>query len=72
MGDRIDLILERQREHGEQLSLLDERLDSLSLSVEHRMTRLETRVGLLGMIGGAVSTILTALAGAIFWFLRYG
>ena len=44
----------------DRLTRIEEKLDQLALSVENRVTKLEVRTGLYGVLGGAIVTIVSA------------
>lgn len=57
---QLDEILIRQ------LQRIEDKLDNF----ENRVTKLETYATVRGMVGGAITTALTAIAGAIIWLLK--
>jgi tetrahydromethanopterin S-methyltransferase subunit G len=68
------LILYRLDENGKTIDVIDEKLDQLALTVEHRVTALEVeaktvgrKAGALsgGVVGGVVTTILTIVAALV-------
>lgn len=53
MEDRLERIEDKIDENSR-------KLDSLALSVEHRVTKLETKAGIFGLIGGLIGGMLSA------------
>lgn len=44
----------------DRLERIEEKLDRLALSVENRITKLEVKTGLYGVLGGAIVTVVSA------------
>jgi len=65
----IDAILLRELDRLEgRFDRLDGKLDELG----NRVTRLETKATIRGMLGGALTTIITAVAGVLVWLWKGG
>ena len=47
-------------------------LHTMQLNVEHRITKLETHATIRGMLGGAITTAITVVAGVLVWLWQGG
>lgn len=67
---RLDEIAADQSSITEEQKCLKKEFNRLSLQVEHRVTKLETKASVRGAISGAITTILMALSAGILWLVN--
>ena len=69
--DRIDIILSNQDRILKKFDTLEEKVTGHILASSVRFTKVESTIRLRSRIGAAVVALLPAMAGAIYFLLRF-
>ena len=77
MADRLDLLVELNKQQNDNITevkqdvkTLEKKVDNYALTTERRLTSVESSVRLRSRIGGAIVALLPAVAVAVYFLLQ--